>query len=193
MGTKCLAIRTWGSRRRCKRVECQPACKPGSVRKVQKASRDDHSSGMRVACAPRCDQPGRRSGKPDPGLSALAAPIRSCSRWGLPCRPCCQVRGALLPHPFTLAPGGPGAVCFLWHFPWGHPRRALPGTVSPWSPDFPPPQAPFGTWRRRPSGRLAFDPPYMGSFYGWVHRALPTGFRAGAQPQAQAPPPGGPA
>ena len=30
------------------------------------------------------------------------------------------------------------AVCFLWHFPWGRPRRALPGTVSPWSPDFPP-------------------------------------------------------
>src|SRR5687767_13383635 len=30
------------------------------------------------------------------------------------------------------------ADCFLWHFPWGHPRRALPGTVVPWSPDFPP-------------------------------------------------------
>ena len=35
------------------------------------------------------------------------------------------------------------AVCFLWHFPWGRPRRALPGTVFPWSPDFPPPR-PFG-------------------------------------------------
>jgi hypothetical protein len=31
------------------------------------------------------------------------------------------------------------AVYFLWHFPWGHPRRALPGTLFPWSPDFPPP------------------------------------------------------
>ena len=30
------------------------------------------------------------------------------------------------------------AVCFLWHFPWGRPRRVLPGTVFPWSPDFPP-------------------------------------------------------
>jgi len=29
------------------------------------------------------------------------------------------------------------AVYFLWHFPWGRPRRALPGTVFPWSPDFP--------------------------------------------------------
>jgi hypothetical protein len=27
---------------------------------------------------------------------------------------------------------------FLWHCPWGCPRRALPGTVFPWSPDFPP-------------------------------------------------------
>jgi hypothetical protein len=31
------------------------------------------------------------------------------------------------------------AVCFLWHFPWGRPRRGLPGTVVPWSPDFPRP------------------------------------------------------
>ncbi len=30
------------------------------------------------------------------------------------------------------------AVSFLWHFPWGCPRRVLPGTVFPWSPDFPP-------------------------------------------------------
>src|SRR5690606_31940310 len=30
-------------------------------------------------------------------------PIRSCSRWGLPCEPCYQGPGALLPHPFTHA------------------------------------------------------------------------------------------
>ena len=29
-------------------------------------------------------------------------PIRSCSRWGLPCRHRCRCRGGLLPHPFTL-------------------------------------------------------------------------------------------
>ncbi len=50
------------------------------------------------------------------------------------------------------------AVCFLWHFPWGRPRRALPGTASPWSPDFPPP----GRSRKaaiRPSGTSrASDP-----------------------------------
>jgi hypothetical protein len=32
------------------------------------------------------------------------APIWHCSGWGLPCRPCRQVRGGLLPHRFTLTP-----------------------------------------------------------------------------------------
>jgi len=72
------------------------------------------------------------------GSEARATPIRSCSRWGLPCRARCRPRGALLPHRFTLASDESEAVCFLWHYPWGHPRRALPGTVFPWSPDFPP-------------------------------------------------------
>jgi len=31
-----------------------------------------------------------------------------------------------------------GAVLSLWHYPWGRPRRVLPGTVFSWSPDFPP-------------------------------------------------------
>ncbi len=90
-----------------------------------------------------CDRPERRREGP-PGIPAKgmpAAPTWSCSRWGFPCRRRCRRRGALLPHRFTLAGrpvfrGGP-AVYFLWHFPWGRPRRALPGTVPPWSPDFP--------------------------------------------------------
>ena len=84
-----------------------------------------------------------------------AAPTWSCSRWGFPCRRRRRRRGALLPHRFTLAAravsrNGP-AVYFLWHFPWGRPRRALPGTAPPWSPDFPLP----ATGGERPSGRLA--------------------------------------
>ncbi len=82
-----------------------------------------------------------------------AVPIRSCSRWGLPCRPCCQGRGALLPHRFALACGSrtlAQAVCFLWHCPWGRPRRPLAGTVFPWSPDFP-----LLLSKQRPSSRLA--------------------------------------
>ncbi len=47
-----------------------------------------------------------------------------------------------------------GAVSFLWHFPWGRPRRTLSGTVFPWSPDFPH-MPPFGSMTcaaARPAG-----------------------------------------
>ena len=44
---------------------------------------------------------------------------------------CCQARGALLPHHFTLAthPGGPFGGIFLLHFPSARAAQALPGTV----------------------------------------------------------------
>jgi len=86
------------------------------------------------------NQPGQQLGKPAYAAAspASAIPIWFCSRWGLPCRPCCQGRGALLPHPFTLT--CKQVVCFLWHFPWGRPRRPLTGTAFPWSPDFPLPR-----------------------------------------------------
>ena len=72
-------------------------------------------------------------------------PIWHCSRWGLPCHPCCQGRGGLLPHRFILTcplapagePMGRQAVSFLWRSPSGCPARALPGTFVMWSPDFP--------------------------------------------------------
>ncbi len=90
---------------------------------------DGHSSGTPVAG--RLARPTRAAARkpawPVPGRDGPggrpAAPTRSCSRWGLPCRPRLRGRGALLPHPFTL-PGGrrirgwpAPAVCFLWHFP----------------------------------------------------------------------------
>jgi hypothetical protein len=123
------------------RRSCQPACKPGSVWRSPSATAIHLG---RPSLDASCNQPGQRRG-PRPALPANpprhAAPIRSCSRWGLPCHLCCQRRGALLPHPFTLAAAGEpaSAVCFLWHFPWGCPRRPLAATVDPWSPDFPPP------------------------------------------------------
>ena len=125
-----------------KAANCQTACKPGSVRRPWfPMARDGHSSGTRLAA--RLARPTRAAERESllrlP--AAPAAPIRSCSRWGLPCRPRCRGRGALLPHRFTLARGCLAAlaraVCFLWHFPWGRPRRPLAGTVFPWSPDFP--------------------------------------------------------
>ena len=84
--------------------ECQPACKPGSV---------GPEAGLRTwrpfLWDGRCRPP--LATNPDDGLEAGLAPqgrrvvpIRFCSWWGLPCRPRCRVRGALLPHPFTLTP-----------------------------------------------------------------------------------------
>ena len=85
----------------------QPACKPGSVghracaRYVTAIPLGPHlhaaSSnlpGQRARQALRCYRRRR--------TSRDAVPIRFCSRCGLPCRPRCRRRGALLPHLFTL-------------------------------------------------------------------------------------------
>ena len=79
----------------------QTVCKPGSV---PADAGDGHSSATPVAG--RLVRPTRAAGAETHLPRALrprrAAPIRSCSRWGLPCRRRCRRRGALLPHPFTL-------------------------------------------------------------------------------------------
>ena len=127
------------------KVARRPVSRVLSPRPDEPGAGDGHSSGTPVAG--RLVRPTRAAARNrPPARSRPAAPIRSCSRWGLPCRPRYRERGALLPHPFTLT-GRPcpeghetrPAVYFLWHFPWGRPRRVLPGTVFPWSPDFPPP------------------------------------------------------
>ena len=76
-----------------------------------------------------CDQPGPR-GEDAP----CAAPMRSCSRRGLPCRPRRRGRGGLLPHPFTLAPArGRGGLLSValslgraHGFPWSPPAGRYP-------------------------------------------------------------------
>ena len=75
-----------------------------------------------------------------------------------------------LTAPFHPYPGRTGAVCFLWHFPWGCPRRTLSGTVFPWSPDFPP----RGPGRNQPA-------PQGGHPANWC---IPTCRRAGQYGQA---------
>ena len=57
------------------------------------------------------DLPGRR---PE---TAIAVPIWSCSRWGLPCRLRYRSRGALLPHPFNLARTNRRRFAFCCAFP----------------------------------------------------------------------------
>ena len=77
-------------------------------------------------------------------------PIRSSSRWGLPCRTGHPVRGELLPHHFTLAVAGCPTVrrcCFCGTFPvladggrYPPPRPEEPGLSS------------WGVAPRRPPG-----------------------------------------
>ena len=151
-----------GARRLSRRAPStyQPACKPGSVGRQENLPRDGHSSGTpvtrRLQQPTRTARPGHRSrGCP------RAAPIRSCSRWGLPCRFRCRKRGALLPHRFTLAvtlagSGGLFSVALSLEFATlarHFFRRTLSGTACPWSPDFPL-NAAFRRCTKRPSGRL---------------------------------------
>ncbi len=80
----------------------QTVCKPGSVSGIANLIPiDDHSSGTAVTS--RLAQPTRTSARKQTWrLAPPRVPIRSCSRWGLPCQRCYQRCGALLPHPFTL-------------------------------------------------------------------------------------------
>src|SRR3954452_8713017 len=89
----------------------QPACKPGSVGHRRLAPKRYVTAIPLGQCLhiASSNQPGRP--RPDIARAAFslsrtargAVPIRSCSRWGLPCRFRCRTRGALLPHLFTLA------------------------------------------------------------------------------------------
>ncbi len=84
----------------------QPACKPGSVWPVGEPTDVTAIPLGRRSPGASSNQPGR----PDPDKipapmlahDSRTAPIRFCSRWGLPCRRRCRRRGALLPHRFTL-------------------------------------------------------------------------------------------
>ena len=84
------------------------------------------------------DQPGRRSETPV-GSHGPVPPLFGLAPGGV--YPATAVASGAVRSYRTLSPlpGRNRAVCFLWHFPWGRPRRVLPGTVFPWSPDFPPP------------------------------------------------------
>ena len=76
-------------------------------------------------------QPTRTTGR-ETGLMLAhrAVPIRSCSRWGFPCRRRCRrARWALTP-PFHPCHTGM-AVCFLWHFPSGWRFRVSPAGRYP--------------------------------------------------------------
>ncbi len=114
----------------------QAACKPGSVVTAISGA-DGHSSGMAVTS--HLVQPTRMAGRKPPW------PEGRPSLFGLApggVYPADAVTGIAVRSYRTLSPlpRQAAAVCFLWHFPWGRPRRTLSGTMLPWSPDFPHPE-----------------------------------------------------
>ncbi len=133
----------------------QTACKPGSVprkpggwpfiwdsrRRLPRATHPDGGAETRL------DAPAVNGGCPRRPYSVLL-PVRLAVPRPLPAARCA------LTAPFHPCPARCRAVCFLWRCLGGRPRRALPGTVFPWSPDFPHP-AGFPRWPGaaiRPSG-----------------------------------------
>jgi hypothetical protein len=83
-----------------------------------------------------CNQPGRQAGNSldaEASCHPYSVLLQVGFAWPKPvAKP--AVRSY---HTFSPLPGKPGGL-FLWHFPWGCPRRTLSGTLIPWSPDFPP-------------------------------------------------------
>ena len=59
------------------------------------------------------------------GISRREAPIRHCSRWGLPCRSGCPSRGGLLPHRFTLTRANRTGGLFSVALSLGLPRPGV--------------------------------------------------------------------
>ena len=98
--------------RRAPLVSRQSICKPGSGWHADKPLTEPAyvtaiPLGRRLPGV-SSNLPGRPALDIDPEVACACAPkpravpIRSCSRWGLPCRRRCRRRGALLPHLFTL-------------------------------------------------------------------------------------------
>ncbi len=89
------------------------------------------------------DQPGRRPGDRPAGHWPTRRPYSVLLPAGLAMPGTSPSRRCALTAPFHpcrddgLRRPDRAAVCFLWRFPWGRPRRTLSGAVSPWSPDFP--------------------------------------------------------
>jgi len=133
-------------------MRCQGACKPGSVSRTVSPRLPCMETVSGMAAIPLGDmlpcrssnQPGRSGFETTRRASRRIAPIRSCSRWGLPCRlPLPEARCALAApfHPCLWdgsQVGGLLSVALsLNKGPKPPARRALPATFVSWSPDFP--------------------------------------------------------
>jgi len=112
----------------------------------------------RILRGASCNQPGQLVWKQTWAISRPRRPYSVLLPVGFALPPLLPKTRCALTAPFHPYPPSPcglrTAVCFLWHFPWGRPRRRLSGTVLPRSPDFPP--CPPIRWQlaERPSGLL---------------------------------------
>jgi hypothetical protein len=98
---------------------------------------DGHSSRASCRQAPLATNPGGSSGNETGGFEAAAPPLFGLAPGGV-CRAAPVARTAVRSYrTLSPLPRKSEAVCFLWHCPWGRPRRRLSGTVLPRSPDFP--------------------------------------------------------
>ena len=146
-------------------INCDPAVAQGHSGPI--AERGIRRPVSRVLCRPRCRERGGHSSGPTlagrfsrptripqpydrpTGLLRRGVPIRSCSWRGLPCRPCYQRRGGLLPHPFTLSPDrGPRWFAFCGAIPGLAPGGRYPPPCRRGARTFLDAEAP------RPPGRL---------------------------------------
>src|SRR6478672_7139717 len=104
--------------------------------------------------APLATNPGGSSGNGTGGFEAAAPPLFGLAPGG-GCRAVLVTKDAVRSYrTLSPLPRIPEAVCFLWHCPWGRPRRRLSGTVLPGSPDFPPCLPIRWQLTERPSGLL---------------------------------------
>ena len=144
-------------------------------------ARDGHSSG--TAVTGRLEQPTRATA----GRRALHAFHAITRVRTVPCRPYsvllpvglavplllpvarCALTAPFHPYRRPVAFARPaGAVYFLWRYPWGRPRRTLSGTVSRWSPDFPPPHG-----GGRPAGWPGGLAHFQGEALGFLRQTAP--------------------
>jgi len=113
----------------------QRICKPGSVHPMSGIG--DHSS--RTAIARGLKRPTRATGRSKPMRRpySVLLPVGFTMPSPLP-ETRCALAAPFLPYPNPKGPSGGILSVALSLTPLARGRRALPGTVSPRSPDFPP-------------------------------------------------------
>ena len=147
----------WRSGRGVASRRCAGPCPTGWLKYARMACKPDFVQGlppwMTIPLAPPL--PTGSSCQPGPAGAKMALSCDARSLFGIApggaCRAGPVARPAVGSYPtVSPLPIRGWAVSSLWRFPWGCPRRALPGTLASWSPDFPRTSRPAAV---RPSAR----------------------------------------